>query len=86
VAPPRSLTRAAASSPCLPRRPPQEIDRARAQARSAKYAPGEKREGTPQSRNEKDAAALKAKLEAKAARLAAEAEGGGGGGGGGGGK
>jgi hypothetical protein len=60
----------------------REIDRARAQARNAANAPGAKREGTPQSRNEADAAALKAKLEAKAAAKLAEAEGGGGGGGG----
>ena len=70
----------------------REIDRARAQARDAKNKPKEGREGTPAARNEADALALAAKIEAKRAKAAAEAAagggdaGGGGGGGGGGGK
>lgn len=60
----------------------REIDRARAQARNAKHAPGQKKEGTPQQRNESDAAALAAKIAAKKAKAEAEAGAGGGGGGG----
>jgi hypothetical protein len=62
----------------------RELDRAKAQKLQDKHKGPPQREGTPQSRNEKDAAALKAKLEAKAAAAAAAAAGGGGGGGGGG--
>ena len=65
----------------------REIDRARAQARNAKHAPGQKKEGTPQQRNEADAAALALKLAAKKAKAEADAlAGAGAGGGGGGGK
>ena len=59
----------------------RELDRAKAQKKLDAKAGPPKREGTPQSRNEADATALKAKLEAKAAAKAAEAAGGGGGGG-----
>jgi hypothetical protein len=62
----------------------REIDRARAQARNAKHAPGQKKEGTPQQRNEADAAALALKLAAKKAKAEADALAGAGGGGGGG--
>lgn len=59
----------------------REIDRARAQARAAKHAPGEKKDGTPAQRNEADAKALAEKIAKKAAVKEAEATGGGGGGG-----
>ena len=67
----------------------REIDRARAQARNAKHAPGQKKDGTPQQRNESDAAALAVKIAAKKAKADADAAlagAGGGGGGGAGGK
>ena len=77
------------SHPPAPKIQPQtrgnqrELDRAKAAKLSAKHAGPPVREGTVQSRNEKDAAALKLKLERKAAEAAAAAEAAGGGGGGG---
>jgi hypothetical protein len=64
----------------------RELDRAKAQKLADKQKGAPQREGTPQSRNEKDAAALQAKLAAKAAAAAAGGGGGGGGGGAGGAK
>jgi hypothetical protein len=59
----------------------REVDRARAQARAAKHAPKESREGTPQARNERDRIALLAKLAAKEAAKATGDDGGAAGGG-----
>lgn len=64
----------------------RELDRQKAAKLAAKHAGPPVREGTPQSRNEADAAALKLKLEKKAAEKAAAAAAGGGAAGGGGGK
>jgi hypothetical protein len=52
----------------------REIDREKARKREAAKNGGNQREGTPAGRNEDDSQKLKAKVEAKKAKQAAEAE------------